>query len=75
LSGVRESRKRSREEDTLQTPFNTRGDYGPKMTEESFEAHKQKYLTMKKELKWMLQSGRFVEDILYEAGKSIPYEQ
>jgi hypothetical protein len=59
----------------MQTSFGTRGGYGPKMTEESFEEHRQKYLTMKNDFKWMLQSGRYAEDILYEAGKSIPYEQ
>lgn len=70
-----ETWRRSTEEDALQTSFGRRGGYGSKMTEESFEEHKQKYLTKKKDFKWMLQSGRFVEDILYEAGKCIPYEQ
>jgi hypothetical protein len=69
------TRKRSREEDALQTPFGGLEGHGLKMTEESFEEHNQKYLSMKNDFKWMLQSGRFVEDILYEGGKCIPYEQ
>ncbi|CAO3670383.1 unnamed protein product [Umbelopsis ramanniana] len=45
---VWEMRKRSREEDALQTFVGRRGGYGPKMTEDSFDEHKQKYFDYEK---------------------------